>query len=86
VAAEKGTKAVQVRARARQLHRRQREPGAVGLHFDQPTLDRIHRHAVHFGVKGREQRGYLDLRPLPQNLGGPADNFELWFLHTETIN
>jgi hypothetical protein len=64
-----------VRARPGRFHGSERDPGAFGLRFYQRPPDRMHRHAVRRGVKGREQRGYLETRLLPEKVQCPCAVF-----------
>jgi hypothetical protein len=50
-------------------------PRSLGLRFDQHAPDRMHRHAVRFGVKSGEQRGYLDVPLLPEKVQRPRAVF-----------
>src|ERR1700722_1440877 len=50
-------------------------PGSLGLRFYQRPPDRMHRHAVRRGVKGREERGYLESRLLPEKVQCPCAVF-----------
>src|ERR1700722_20507894 len=64
-----------VRARPGRFHGPERDPGSLGPRFYQRPPDRMHRHAVRRGVKGREQRGYLETRLLPEKVQCPCAVF-----------
>jgi hypothetical protein len=57
-----------VRARPRQFDCPEWQSGSLALRFDQRPPNRMHGNAVGFGVEGRYQRDYLDVRALPEEV------------------
>jgi hypothetical protein len=57
-----------VRTRPGQFDCPEWQSGALGLRFDQGTPNRMHGHAVGFGVEGRDQCDNLDVRASPEEV------------------
>jgi hypothetical protein len=59
----------------RQFDWPERQSSSMGLRLDQCTPNRMHSHALSFGVESRDQRGNLDVWLLPEKMQRPGAVF-----------